>query len=231
MPTTTLLPVGTVQSGPDWSAVGGATFEEVLASDDGAASYAACAVSLPEVLEVTMAALPANVGAIQSVTVRASTRGAGVTKLKVFARGTVDGAAAINVADSVGFITTSGALPRPGGGAWNRAALAAVTCAIAGASGGAGSDISFVAWDVAWTPSTSLGANQSGQGIDRAYLTARSGWARADASRVAFAPTATQGTTPAAGLAPGSAGGYYVWRRRYLPSTVWTPVRPPLAQR
>ena len=68
-------------------------------------------------------------------------------------------------------------------------------------------------------------------GIQRAYLTARAGWMRAGASRAAFLPTATQGTTAAAGLSPGSAGGYYVWRRRYLPSTTWTAIRPPASQR
>jgi hypothetical protein len=68
-------------------------------------------------------------------------------------------------------------------------------------------------------------------GIQRAYLTARVGQARVAAVRLAFIPTATQGTTAAAGLSPGSAGGYYVWRRRYLPTTTWTAVRPPASQR
>lgn len=53
---------------------------------------------------------------------------------------------------------------------------------------------------------------------ERALLTARAGKARAGASRSAFTPKFTQGSTP------GSAGGFYIWRRKKLPTTTWTPI-------
>jgi hypothetical protein len=58
-------------------------------------------------------------------------------------------------------------------------------------------------------------------GNQRAYLTARAGVGRAGAIRAGFTPTATQGT------APGSAGGFYVWRPQTLPTTTWTAVKRP----
>lgn len=234
MPTTTLLPQGTVDAGMDWSAVGGASFELALQSNDGATSYVTCAISLPEVLELTMSDLPPLAGAIQSVTVRISSRGlVASSRLSVFARlGGVDGPVAAVVPSSAGFVATSAAVLRPGGGIWAPGDLNAATLVIVNnTGGGVSTDVSFLALDVVWVPTLSLKANQSGQNIDRGYLTARAGWARGDASRAAFAPTATQGTTVAAGLAPGSAGGYYDWRRRYLPATSWTALLPPGSQR
>jgi hypothetical protein len=56
-------------------------------------------------------------------------------------------------------------------------------------------------------------------GTQRAYLTARAGYARAGAIRAGFIPRYVQGS------APGSQGGFYIWRRLYLPTTVWTAVK------
>lgn len=53
----------------------------------------------------------------------------------------------------------------------------------------------------------------------RAYLTARAGLARAGAIRAGFVPRAVQGATP------GSQGGFYRWRRLYLPSTTWVALK------
>jgi hypothetical protein len=53
----------------------------------------------------------------------------------------------------------------------------------------------------------------------RAYLTCRSGLARSGAVRSGFAPRKTQGATP------GSAGGFYIWRRVERPTTTWVKVQ------
>jgi hypothetical protein len=130
-------------------------------------------------------------------------------------------------------IPVTGTMLRPGGGAWTKNEINAATCYVVnGVTLTANiANLSFLAWDVTYNAITSVGANQSGNYIDRAYLTARAGWARADASRTAFVPTDTQGTTATAGLSPGSPGGYYCWRRRYLPDTVWTPLLPIASER
>lgn len=51
---------------------------------------------------------------------------------------------------------------------------------------------------------------------DTALKVARAAQMRAGTSRASFVDVETEGTTP------GSAGGFYVWRRQYPVTTTWT---------
>ncbi len=230
MPILTLLPMAEVGVS-NWNAVGAATPVLALQSDDAGATITN---RHPFILtiELQMDPLPPD-RRVVSVTARVSFAdpqapfGLPVT---VAARlNGVDGVVALVQDPSAAFTTYTDLLPRPGGGAWSAADVNNATCLLFAQS--VTTEISYLAWTVVVIVTGSISANQSGSYIDRAYLTSRAGWARADASRAAFVPTDTQGTTAAAGKAPGTPGGYYSWRRRYLQNTTWTPLRPIASER
>lgn len=231
MPTTILLPDAIIDVDPFLDVTGAASHDVALRSDDGATSFVSPAGPLlPGPLELGMDDLPALAAGL-AVTAAVSAKGSGAFGEKVIVSAKLNGVPVESIKTSVTgvYATYTAPLLRPGGGTWNKNDLDLATVELSVTS--LNVEVSYLAWIVDWVASSSLGGNQSGNAIDRAYLTARSGCARADASRSAFAPTATQGTTATAGKAPGTPGPYYVWRRRYLPFTNWMPVTPPASQR
>jgi hypothetical protein len=230
--TTTLVPIAVLSGDLDWTVDSVQTAELALASDDGAGSTVRSANPFPGVfpppghLELGMTDLPLSASPL-TVTVRASAAATGGlpvrNTVRVGARLFGVDTFSMNASVSAIYGHYTAPLLRPGGGAWsvddinNASVLVNVGTDLV--------EVSYVSWVVTWTQ---IGAITD---IDRAYLTARVGAGSVGSFRVGFAPTATQGVTATAGKSPGTPGPYYVWRRRYLPSTNWMPYLPPASQR
>jgi hypothetical protein len=222
MPNINLLPLELFSSPGDYSVVGAADEIAALRTNDNGLSYVQTSIVPPlpiPIIEMSMDVLP-GASSITQPTAVVFAAGAGLPGDTVRLWAELDGvvgAPAFNWEPAAGWSGIADVLPRPGGGLWTAGELRRATCLL---QGGPNVTISYVYWGLTYVSAVGL------VGIERAYLTARAGWQRAGASRSSFIPTATQGTTASAGLTPGSPGGYYSWRRRYLPQTVWTAVRP-----